>query len=235
LSLSNRRTKKVDVDLWKNLMRASVKSRNSRSWSKANLIRLFLKTPTPLIADAMEGRNVINVRPVLSRVAIAGPIVTVKTNPTDWGTVVSAIESASPRDVLFIDSSESDVAVWGGLTSRAAQQRGLVGTIVYGSCRDVPTIKALQYPVWVKGITSRAGLPLNRGKVNVPIKIGGLTIKPLDLAKADVHGAIVVPSNEAAAIANRVIEIIGKERLLEKGIKEGRSLSELLGLWNGEA
>jgi regulator of RNase E activity RraA len=164
----------------------------------------------------------------LSRAAIAGPIVTVKTNPTDWGTVVSAIESASPRDVLFIDSSGSDIAVWGGLTSRAAQQRGLVGTIVYGSCRDVPTIKALQYPVWVKGITARAGMPLNKGRVNVPIKIGGLSIKPLDLAKADVHGAVVVPWKEVTAIANRVIGIISKERSLENGIKEGRSLSELL-------
>ncbi len=210
-------------------MRPPGESRTPKIWLKANLVRLFLKTPTPVIADAMDGRNVLScLRPVLSRAAIAGPVITVKTNPTDWGTVVSAIEAASPGDVLFIDSSGSNVAVWGGLTSRAAQQRGLVGTIVYGSCRDIPTIEKLQYPVWVKGITARAGRPLNRGTVNVPITVGGLSVQPRDLAKADVHGAVIVPSNEVAAVANRVTEIISKERFIETGIKEGRSLSELL-------
>ncbi|MGZ4849561.1 MAG: RraA family protein [Halobacteriota archaeon] len=227
--MSNEKSEKAEVDLWKSLMRPPGESRTPRIWSKANLVRLFLKTPTPVIADAMDGRNVLScLRPVLSRAAIAGPVVTVKTNPTDWGTVVSAIEEASPGDVLFIDSSGSNVAVWGGLTSRAAQQRGLVGTIIYGSCRDIPTIETLQYPVWVKGITARAGRPLNKGKVNVPINVRGLSVQPRDLAIADVHGAVIVPSNEATVVANRITEIISKERLIETGIKRGRSLSELL-------
>jgi 3-hexulose-6-phosphate synthase len=196
---------------------------------KATLIRLFLKTPTPIIADAMDGRNTLScLRPVLSRTTIVGPLVTVKTDPTDWGTVVSAIETASPREVLFIDSSGSDVAVWGGLTSRAAQQRGVAGTIVYGSCRDIPTIEALQYPVWTKGVTARAGRPLNRGRVNVPINIGGLVVKPHDLTKADVHGAVVIPSKEVTSVAKRVKEILAKERFIENGIMKGQRLSELL-------
>jgi regulator of RNase E activity RraA len=210
-------------------MRPSSESRNSRTKEKANQIRLFLKTPTPIIADAMDGRNTLScLRPVLSRATIAGPVVTVKTDPTDWGTVVSAVEAASPRDVLFVDSSGSNVAVWGGLTSRSAQRREIVGTIVYGSCRDIPTIEALQYPVWTKGITAHAGRPLNRGKVNVPINIGGLVVKPHDLTKADVHGVVIIPSNEAASIAKKVKEILAKERFLERGIKEGQNLSELL-------
>lgn len=210
-------------------MQSSTESRNSRKRGRANLIRLFLKTPTPLIADAMDGQNTLScLRPVLPGTAIVGPVVTTKTDATDWGTVVSAIEVASPRDVLFIDSSGSNVAVWGGLTSRAAQQRGVVGTIVFGSCRDIPTIEALQYPVWIKGITPRAGRPLNKGKVNVPIKIGGVEVKPRDLAKADVHGVTVIPSNEVASVAERVIEIVAKERLIEGGLKDGQSLSELI-------
>jgi len=210
-------------------MRLSSENHNAHPRFKATLIRLFLKTPTPIIADAMDGRNTLScLRPVLSRTTIVGPAVTVKTDPTDWGTVVSAIETASPRDVLFIDSSGSDVAVWGGLTSRAAQQRGVAGTIVYGSCRDIPTIEALQYPVWTKGVTARAGRPLNRGGVNVPINIGGLVVKPQDLTKADVHGVVVIPSKEVASVAIRVKEILAKERYIETGIMEGQNLSELL-------
>jgi 3-hexulose-6-phosphate synthase len=210
-------------------MRLSSESRNSLAREKANLIRLLLKTPTPVIADAMDGRNTLScLRPVLPGMAIVGPVVTVKTDPTDWGTVVSAIEAASQRDVLFIDSSGSNVAVWGGLTSRAAQQRGIAGTIVYGSCRDIPTIETLQYPVWVKGITARAGRPLNRGTVNVPINVSGLVVKPGDLTKADVHGVVIIPSNQVASVAKSVREILGKERFIERGIKEGHNLSQLL-------
>ncbi len=228
MNLSDKKSKKAG-DPWKDLMRPSSESRNVPTREKTNLIRLFLKTPTPIIADAMDGRNTLScLRPVLSRTAIIGPVVTVKTDPTDWGTVVRAVEAASRRDVLFIDSSGSNVAVWGGLTSRAAQQRGIVGTIVYGSCRDIPTIEALQYPVWMKGITARAGRPLNRGKVNVPIFIGGLVVKPRDLAKADVHGVVIIPSNEVASVAKRIKEIAAKERFLERGIKEGQLLSQLL-------
>jgi regulator of RNase E activity RraA len=82
--------------------------------------------------------------------------------------------------------------------------------------------------VWAKRITARAGRPLNKGKVNVPLNVGGVSVQPGDLTKADVHGAVIVPSNEVTAVANRVIEIISKERLIETGIKGGRSLSELL-------
>src|SRR5665647_1863615 len=69
-------------------MRLSSESRNSLAREKANLIRLLLKTPTPVIADAMDGRNTLScLRPVLPSMAIVGPVVTVKTDPTDWGTV----------------------------------------------------------------------------------------------------------------------------------------------------
>jgi regulator of RNase E activity RraA len=192
-------------------------------------IHLFLQTPTPIIADAMDGRNVLAcLQPIISNNNVSGPLVTVKTNPTDWGTVVAGIEEASPGDVLFIDSAASNVAVWGGLTSQAAQQRGLLGTIVHGSCRDVPTIEALRYPVWAKGVTARAGKPLNRGKVNVPITVGGLSIRPHDLAKADVHGVVIIPAQEVGMVAKKVVEIVKKERFIEAGIKRGQTLSELL-------
>jgi len=196
---------------------------------KANLLELFRQTPAPIIADAQDGRNVLAyLQPVWPSAAIAGPVTTVKTDPTDWGSVVSALEQAARGEVLFIDSSGANVAVWGGLTSQAAQQRGLTGTVVYGSCRDVPTISSLRYPVWAKNITPRAGRPLNKGKLNVPIYPAGILIQPGDLLKADVHGVVIIPAEEAAAVAARVIEIIDKERRMAKEIEKGRELSALL-------
>lgn len=200
----------------------------AKTWSEAE-VRLFQNTPTPLIADAMDGCNVLGcLKPILRHAAIVGPAVTVKTNPTDWGTVVSAIDVASIGDVLFIDGSGSNFAVWGGLTSLAAQRRGLAGTTVYGSCRDITTIDALQYPVWAKGITPRAGKPLNKGEVNVSLVVNGFSIRPRDLVKADAHGVIIIPSNDGAAVADRVLQVVRREHLIETGLKKGRTLSEVL-------
>jgi regulator of RNase E activity RraA len=142
--------------------------------------------------------------------------------------VVSAIDVASIGDVLFIDGSGSNFAVWGGLTSLAAQRRGLAGTTVYGSCRDITTIDALQYPVWAKGITPRAGKPLNKGEVNVSLVVNGFSIRPRDLVKADAHGVIIIPSNDSAAVADRVLQVVRREHLIETGLKKGRTLSEVL-------
>jgi regulator of RNase E activity RraA len=53
-------------------------------------------------------------------------------------------------------------------------------------------------------------------------------VKPHDLTKADVHGVVIIPLKEVASVAKRVKEILAKERFIERGIKEGQRLSELL-------
>jgi len=219
-----------EVACWNRQLKTHYKNRAPIVLKKT--VRLFLQTPTPIIADALDGRNVLAcLRPIVSDSNIAGPIVTVKTDPRDWGTVVRGIEQASAGEVLFIDSAASNVAVWGGLTSQAAQHRGLLGTIVNGSCRDISTVEALRYPVWAKAVTARAGKPLNKGKVNVPITVSGVSVRPHDLAKADAHGVVIVPADEVEKVAKTVIEIIKKEHIIETGIKNGRTLSELLSLF----
>ncbi|MGZ4882638.1 MAG: RraA family protein [Halobacteriota archaeon] len=225
----NQKPKKAEIDLWKRLMRPPRGSSKAKTCSEAEVIRLFKNTPTPIIADAMDGRNVLDsLKPILPHAAVAGPAVTVKTNSTDWGTVVSALDVASVGDVLFIDGFGSNFAVWGGLTSLAAQRRGIAGTTVYGSCRDITTINALQYPVWAKGITPRAGRPLDIGEVNVSLIVNGFLIQPRDLVKADAHGVVIVPSNDSGAVADRVLEVVRREHLIETGLKKGRRFSELL-------
>jgi len=211
-------------------MRRCADSYQSKHWSKKEFVNLLLSTPTPVVADAMDGSNVLEwLKPLVADVTVAGPIVTAQTNAADWGTVVNALEVASPGDVLFIDGSGSDTSLWGGLTSRAALWQGLAGTIVHGSCRDVSTIRKLAYPVWSKSISPRAGRPIGRGKVNVPLLIRGISIRPHDFVKAGTEGVIIIPSREHALIATNIIEIMQKERFLEGGLKAGKKFSELLG------
>jgi len=46
--------------------------------------------------------------------------------------------------------------------------------------------------------------------------------------KADAHGVIIIPSNDSAAVADRVLQVVRREHLIETGLKKGRTLSEVL-------
>ncbi len=219
----------MDADLWQSLLRISTDHHAKEAWTDQELKRLFLVTPTPIIADAMNGNNVLpTLMPILSGANVVGPVTTAQTDATDWGTTVRAIESASPGDVLFIRSTRPTASVWGGLTSRAAQQQGIAGTIVYGSCRDVTTIRQLQYPTWVRTTTPRAGKPLNTGMVNIPIVVRGVTVNPRDYVKADDDGVVVIPASSFVTIANKVLRITAKEQFIEDGLTAGSRFSGLL-------
>jgi regulator of RNase E activity RraA len=112
-------------------------------------------------------------------------------------------------DVVVIDIDGSDRAsAWGGLASRIAQRRGVRGTILWGSCRDVDEIRAIGYPVWsVATSPRRSRNEFTFGSINQPIAIGGVTIAPRDYVLADESGVVVVPAariDEVLALAERI-------------------------------
>ncbi len=219
----------MDAELWKSLLQLSGRRRAKQAWGEREVISLLLITPTPVVADAMDGQNVLHgLTPLLPNTRIAGPLVTAHTDAMDWGTTVHAIESASIGDVLFIQSTSCAASVWGGLTSRAAQRQGLAGTIVCGSCRDVSAIRELKYPTWTHTTSPRAGKPLNRGTVNIPLVVGGVSINPRDLVTADENGVVIVPAVSRVAIANKVVSVVAKEQYIEEGLKAGYKFSDLL-------
>jgi len=221
-------TNNFEITFWKKLLteRARINANRLQNWDAINSLSLV---PTPMIADAMDGRNVIEaLRPVLKEGNVTGPALTVKTEQWDWGTVITAIESARIGDVILIESAGSNTAVWGGLTSLAAQTRGVAGSIIYGACRDIDVIKKLKFPVWAKSVTPRAGKPLREGQINIPITIGESTVEPNDIIRADAVGVVFVPSENVKEVALKVEIISQKEKKIEEGLKKGRNFSELI-------
>ena len=235
MNLSNDIKNNFEIALWKKLTieRARLSANRQIDW---HAIKFLSLASTPMIADAMDGRNVIEgVHPILPRGNVTGPAITVKTEPWDWGTTVIAIESAQAGDVILIDSSGSNMAVWGGLASLAAQSRRIAGSVIYGACRDIDAIQKLGFPVWTRSITPRAGKPLNNGHVNIPISIGESTIEPNDIIRADAVGAVVIPAKNVRDVASKVKVILEKENTIEEGLKRGKNFSDLIGFMSLES
>jgi regulator of RNase E activity RraA len=134
-----------------------------------------------------------------------------------------------PGDVVVIDGGgRAEVSAMGGLSTIVAKKYGLAGNIVDCGVRDVGEMRALDYPVWSRGITPISGkFRFDALEVNGPVACGGVSVHPGDLVVADDSGVVVVPREFIQEVVRRAIEASKKEQRLIEAIEEGSSMEEI--------
>lgn len=191
------------------------------------------KVSTPQLSDALKNMLDYNpvipgVKPLFDGYKILGKIITVQTTSNDWGTALKAIDLAQKGDILFISVDKEDSAVWGELTSKTSKQKGIAGTVVYGSTRDAAAIQKLNYPVFAKNIVPNAGAPLAEGEVNVPLQFGDVTVNPYDVVLGDDCGVVVVPGKLFKQAIHQALKIKKDEEDIIKKMETGYSLTSII-------
>ena len=86
------------------------------------------------------------------------------------------------------------------------------------------------FPAYAKYVTPTAGEPLGLGEINVPVKCGGVLVRPGDYVIADGDGVVVVPGEKAVEVANRAVDVMEKENRTRSEIKKGSTLSKVMEL-----
>lgn len=171
------------------------------------------------------------IRPLDPSFRICGPALTVECAPGDNLTVHHALHIARPGDVLIVRGSpDCGVALWGELMSMSAQSKHLAGTIVDGSVRDPLEIKAVGYPVFCREINPRRATKENYGRMNVPVRIGGITIKPHEFVVADANGILSLPGDRLKQAIELASEVANKESRIKLEILGGRSIFDIFNL-----
>ena len=126
----------------------------------AEVRAVLARVSTPNLSDAMHRggalRGFVNRNPA---VRLCGPAATVLTVAGDWSKPVQAIDACKPGDVLVIDAGDQYPALWGGLASRTAVQRGLGGVVIRGAAATSPTSPPR---AWRCGAPRPARTPANR-------------------------------------------------------------------------
>jgi regulator of RNase E activity RraA len=127
------------------------------------------------------------------------------------------LQTMKDGDVVVIDIAGSDrAAAWGGLASRIAQRRGVRGTVLWGSCRDVEEVRAIGYPVWAVGTTPRRSRnDFTFGSINEAIEIRGVTIRARDYILADESGVVAIPAERIGEVLELADRIEAQEAKLE--------------------
>jgi len=163
----------------------------------------FKHLPTTAVSDATGGHTNLrsDIKPLADHFKIAGRAVTVRLPDGENGAVLEAIRAAQEGDILVIDAKgNTNRAVAGDFVLSLAKGIGVQGFVVDGVIRDIAAIRELDFPVFSLGTTVAAGNKNGGGQVNVPIAIGGVSVRPGDYIIGDVDGVVVVPLEDAERI-----------------------------------
>lgn len=148
----------------------------------------------------------------------------------------AAIEDGGPGAVLVIDCHENPaVNCLGGITGATMKHTGLVGCVADGVMRDVDEYKGYALPVYGKGIVQQSvrGRSVCEG-YDIPVQLGGVTVKPNDLVFADDNGVVVVPGDQGEEVLRIALIIKATEDRVIAAIRSGEKPIDALNRVNYE-
>ena len=145
-----------------------------------------------------------------------------------------AIEAAPAGSVVVIDGCGNRCgATLGDILVARLAHKAVAAAVTDAPVRDVDEIRAVGLPVLSAGVAAPPSIiGLAFAGFGDIIGCGGVAVRPGDVMVCDNDGAVVVPIELAAAVAEAGVEQERFERFVQQRVKAGASV---LGLYPPEA
>lgn len=119
----------------------------------------------------------------------------------------------APRVIVVhdLDDPRGQGAQWGEVQANIHKALGCAGVITDGSVRDLDEVRGLGFQ-FAAAHVSVSHAWVHMVDFGVPVKVGGLWVKPGDLVHADQHGVVTVPPEIAERVADAVAKVEADER-----------------------
>jgi 4-hydroxy-4-methyl-2-oxoglutarate aldolase len=170
-------------------------------------------------------------RPIYPSARAAGTAVTISSQPGDNLMIHAAMEVCKHGDILVVTTtSESTDGMFGELLGVSCEAHGVVGLVTDAGVRDTAELTAMDFPVWARGISAQGTVKSTAGSVNVPVVCAGMTVNPGDVVVADADGVVVVPRDQAAAVAQAGRDRVDKESKTRERLRNGELGVDFYGL-----
>jgi 4-hydroxy-4-methyl-2-oxoglutarate aldolase len=177
-----------------------------------------LGTATVYEASGREGLIDADLHQLIPGSRAAGPARTVRCGQGDNLMVHAVMERAQPGDVLVLTMPNPEpVALIGDLLMTQAKAKGVAALLVDAAVRDIQDLRELGVPTWARWIRVKGATKTEVGEIDVPVEVGGATIRPGDAMVLDADGVVVV-------VRERVDELLvaSRERLEYERVKRER-------------
>jgi 4-hydroxy-4-methyl-2-oxoglutarate aldolase len=131
--------------------------------------------------------------------------------------------------VVAVTSPSTD-GYFGELLGTSLQAHGVLGLILDAGCRDVAELTAMDFPVWARCISAQGTVKETVGSVNIPVVCANQLVRPGDVIMADVDGIVVVPREQAAAVAKAGQDRVAKEEKSRVRLRSGQLSMDFNGI-----
>ena len=183
--------------------------------------------PSSILADVAGRRGALSGRiaPLAPTMSFAGPAITVEVRPGDNLMIHAAMAIAKPGDVIVVDGKgDLSSALMGEIMCQQCAAIGVAAVVIDGAVRDSVAIRELGFPMYAAGLNPNGPTKFVPGRLNHPISIGGVTVKPGDLVVGDADGVTVIEREKAAAMLPLAAEKLAAETKRIADIKSRKAL-----------
>lgn len=184
--------------------------------------------PSSILADVAGRRGALSGRiaPLSPSMKFAGAALTVEVRPGDNLMIHAAMAIAKPGDVLVVDGKgDLNSALMGEIMSQQCVALGIAAVVIDGAVRDSEAIRELGFPMYAAGLNPNGPTKFVPGRLNHPVSIGGVTVKPGDLVVGDADGVTVIEREKAAAMLPLAAEKVAAETKRIAQIKSREALA----------
>jgi 4-hydroxy-4-methyl-2-oxoglutarate aldolase len=199
----------------------------------ADASRLLEGFGTATVCEAAGGGGIVDVdlKQVIPGSRAAGPARTVLCGQGDNLALHEALALVRPGEVLVITMPEpAPFGAVGELIVLQAQARDVVGMLVDVAVRDIAGLKEIGLPIWARFVRVRGTKKADPGRLDVPVVVGGATIRPGDVVVMDDDGVVVVAAERVEEVAEAARAREEKESRLRSRLRAGELTYDLLGL-----
>ncbi|HEU5320550.1 MAG TPA: RraA family protein [Methylomirabilota bacterium] len=189
----------------------TVRPRNTGFMSSA--LRALFPELGPLVGHAVTA--VIRAEPA--------PLPGHRASTFAWWDYVQSVPAPRVIVVHDLDEPRGQGAQWGEVQANIHKALGCVGVVTDGSVRDLDEVRALGFQ-FVAAHVSVSHAYVHMVDFGLPVKVGGLWVKPGDLLHADQHGVVAIPPEIADRLPEAVAKVEADERQII-GVCQSRDFS----------
>ena len=198
-----------------------------------DLIAEWRAIPPAIVSDCMNRTQVMagRIKPLAPGTVLAGQARTADCMVGDNGPLHAALRTLRPGEVLVGDGNgHGDVALWGGILTRAAMARGCAGLVIDGGVRDIAEIRELGFPCFAAAQVPAGPHKGFGGVIDGTLSCGGCPVRPGDIVVGDDDGVAVVPLERHAELLEASKAKLAEEEATVKRIAEGELTADRLGI-----